>query len=66
MPQLDRIDQLPLPNLNLYAGLSGLALFYAVVYAFTSAQWRFISMLFSDVWCTAVSYTVDLQLHHSL
>ncbi len=56
MPQLDRIDQLPLPNLSLYAGFSGLALFYAFVYALTSSQDNFImSVLWSDVWCTAVS-----------
>ena len=55
MPQLDRVDQLPLPNLNLYVGLSSLALFYTAVYAFTSAQSSFFSMVWSDVWCSAVS-----------
>ena len=55
MPQLERVDQLPLPNLNLYVGLSGLALFYTAVYAFTSSQNSFISMVWSDVWCSAVS-----------
>ena len=53
MPQLD--TQLPLPNLNLYAGFSGLAFFYAVVYALTSSQENFICMVWSDVCCTAVS-----------
>ena len=55
MPQLERVDQLPLPNLNLYAGLSGLTLFYTVMYAFTSSQNGFVSMVWSDVWCCAVS-----------
>lgn len=55
MPQLERVDQLPLPNLNLYVGLSSLALFYTAVYAFTSTQSSFLSMVWSDVWCLAVS-----------
>lgn len=58
MPRIDRVDQLPLPNLNLYAGLSCLGLFYAVVYALTSAKENLVSMVWSDVWCTAVSCTV--------
>lgn len=52
MPQLERVDQLPLPNLNLYVGISGLALFYVAVYAFSSAQ---SAVMWSDVWCSAVS-----------
>ena len=55
MPQLNRVDQLPLPNLSLYIAFSGLALFYAIIYALTSSQGSFLSMLWTDVWFTAVS-----------
>lgn len=53
---MDSMDQLPMPNLQVYSVFSGLAVFYAVVYALTTAS-DFISTLlnFGDVWCTAVS-----------
>ncbi len=55
MPQLNRVDQLPLPNLSLYSAFSGLALFYAIIYALTSYQGSFASMLWTDIWFAAVS-----------
>ena len=61
MPQLNRVDQLPLPNLSLYIAFSGLALFYAIIYALTSSQGSFLSMLWTDVWFTAVSVYVEKQ-----
>ena len=51
---IDRVDQLPLPNLQWYAGFSGLGLFYAIVYALTAPEGLFTT-LSSDVWCMAVS-----------
>ena len=51
---IDRLDQLPLPNLQWYAGFSGLGLFYAIVYALTTPEGLFTT-LSSDAWCLAVS-----------
>lgn len=51
---IDRVDQLPLPSLQWYAGFSGLALFYAVVYALATPEGLFHTLR-SDVWCEAVS-----------
>ena len=50
---MDRMDQLPLPNLQVYSVFSGLAVFYAIVYALTAAD-TLSDTLSSDVWCTAV------------
>eukprot|EP00731_Ephydatia_muelleri_P026764 Em0018g864a len=47
---IDRVDQLPLPNIRWYAGFSALGLFYATVYALTTPA-KFLSTLFGDVWC---------------
>ena len=55
MPPIDRVDQLPLPSLQWYAGFSGLALFYAIVYALTAPD-GFVETLENDVWCTAVGF----------
>ena len=52
---IERVDQLPLPSLHWYAGFSGLALFYAAVYALATPE-GLLNTLFSDVWCEAVSY----------
>ncbi len=49
-----RVDQLPLPSLPWYAGFSGLALFYVVVYALMSPEGP-THTLESEIWCTAVS-----------
>ncbi len=49
-----RVDQLPLPSLTWYAGFSGLALFYVMVYALMSPDGP-LKTLDSEIWCTAVS-----------
>ena len=51
---LDRVDQLPLPNLHLYAFFSGLVLFYALVYGLSSPD-GLTATFMADVWCAAVS-----------
>ncbi len=51
---LDRVDQLPLPNLHIYTVFSGLGLFYALVYSL-SAPDGFYHTFTADVWCAAVS-----------
>ena len=56
---MDRMDQLPLPNLQLYSVFSGFVVFYAVVYALTAAG-SFTSTLVNDVWCTAVSESLGI------
>jgi len=56
---IDRVDQLPLPSLQWYAGFSGLALFYALVYALATPEGLFHTLR-SDVWCEAVSLICPL------
>ena len=51
---IDRVDQLPLPSLQWYAGFSGLALFYAAVYSLATPEGLFHT-LSSNLWCEAVS-----------
>ena len=53
---MDRMDQLPLPNLQLYSVISGFGVFYAVVYALTASE-SFTNLRENDVWCTAVCST---------
>ena len=50
---MDRVDQLPLPSLHWYAGFSGLALFYVLVYGMATPEGLWTT-LWSDLWCSAV------------
>lgn len=52
---IDRVDQLPLPSLQWYAGISCVALFYVVVYAVVAPGGQGLATLGSDIWCIAVS-----------
>lgn len=55
-----RFEQLPLPSLHWYAGFSGLALFYVLVYAIMSPDGP-ARTLESEIWCTAVSGSTDAR-----
>ena len=63
---IDRVDQLPLPSLQWYAGFSGLALFYVVVYAAAAPGGQGLAALGSDIWCIAVSQPVRCGGRHSV
>ena len=51
---LDRVDQLPLPNLHIFTVFSGLGLFYALVYSLSAPDGLYQTFT-TDVWCAAVS-----------
>ncbi len=53
---LDRVDQLPLPNLTLYTFFSGLGLFYVCVYTLSVSDGLYQTFT-TDVWCAAVGHT---------
>ncbi len=51
---LDRVDQLPLPNLSLYTFFSGLGLFYVCVYTLSVSDGLYQTFT-TDIWCATVS-----------
>ena len=56
-----KMDQFPLPSLQLYTVFSGLAVFYAVTYALTAST-GFFYTLWDDIWCATVSEIILEQL----
>ena len=51
---MDRVDQLPLPSLHWYAGVSGVTLLYVLGYGMTSPEGLW-NTLWDDMWCSVVS-----------